>query len=39
MTAPLLDPLMALALGLAVVHLLLKLRRHLRNQPKRRDRL
>jgi len=39
MTAPLLDPLMALMLGLAVVHLLLKWRRHLRNQPKRRDRL
>jgi len=39
MTAPLLDPLMALALGLAVVHLLLRLRRHLRSTPKRRDRL
>jgi len=39
MPTDLIDPLMALALGLAVVHLLLKLRRHLRNQPKRRDRL
>ena len=39
MYTDLIDPLMALALGLAVVHLLLKWRRHLRNQPKRRDRL
>ena len=39
MPTDLIDPLMALALGLAVVHLLLKLRRHLRNQTKRRDRL
>ena len=39
MTAPLLDPLMALILLGGVVHLLLRLRRHLRNQPKRRDRL
>ena len=39
MPTDLIDPLMALALGLAVVHLLLKLRRHLRNQPKRRDRM
>jgi hypothetical protein len=39
MYTDLIDPLMALMLGLAVVHLVLRLRRHLRNQPKRRDRL
>ena len=39
MYTDLIDPLMALMLGLAVVHLLLKWRRHLRNRPKRRDRL
>lgn len=39
MPTDLIDPIMALMLGLAVVHLLLKRRRCLRHQPKRRDRL
>ena len=39
MYTDLIDPLMALVLLGGVVHLLLRLRRHLRNQPKRRDRL
>ena len=42
MYTDLIDPIMALGVILAVVHLLLKWRRHLRhlrNRPKRRDRL
>ena len=39
MPTDLIDPIMALGVILAVVHLLLRLRRHLRNPPKRRDRL
>jgi hypothetical protein len=39
MYTDLIDPIMALGVILAVVHLLLKLRHRLRNQPKRRDRL